>query len=163
MHQQVQQREPVQGPALHTGIRDGAVSPERRVAVVAEALRWLGTPYHHQARLHGVGVDCVHLLCAAFEAAGISGPIDPGHYARDWHMHRSQELYALSERGQEVEQPQPGDVALFKFGRTYSHGGVMVNTDQVVHAYMGSGVILTRLTEAPLATRLVRFWTMKGL
>ena len=25
---------------------------------VAEALTWLGTPYHHQGRVKGVGVDC---------------------------------------------------------------------------------------------------------
>ena len=34
--------------------------------VVAEARRWLGTPWRHQARLRGVGVDCGGLVvCVA--------------------------------------------------------------------------------------------------
>ena len=32
-----------------------------RAAVVAEAIAWLGTPYHHRARIKGVGVDCAQL------------------------------------------------------------------------------------------------------
>ena len=33
-----------------------------RTDVVAAAREWLGTPFHHQARLRGVGVDCVGLV-----------------------------------------------------------------------------------------------------
>jgi hypothetical protein len=40
-----------------------------RAAVVKEALTWLGTPYHHHARVKGVGVDCARLLCAVYEAS----------------------------------------------------------------------------------------------
>lgn len=42
-----------------------------RAAVAGEARRWLGTPYQHQARLLGVGVDCVGLVVAAGEGAGV--------------------------------------------------------------------------------------------
>lgn len=30
--------------------------------IVEEARKWIGTPYHHQQRLKGVGVDCVGLV-----------------------------------------------------------------------------------------------------
>ena len=33
-----------------------------RDAIVAEAHRWIGTPYRHQASLRGVGCDCLGLL-----------------------------------------------------------------------------------------------------
>lgn len=133
-----------------------------RQNVATAALLWVGTPYHHHARVRGVGVDCVHLLCAVYEACGLVSPVDPGPYAVDWHMHRNRELYleGLQLYGVETGAPQAGDVALFKFGRTYSHGGVMVSRDEVVHAYMGRGVIVTRLTEEPLADRPARFFTM---
>jgi hypothetical protein len=35
-------------------------------AQVQEALTWLGIPYHHHARVKGVGVDCAQLLCAVY-------------------------------------------------------------------------------------------------
>lgn len=136
-----------------------------RQNVALAALGWLGTPYHHHARIKGVGVDCVHLLCAVFEACGLVPPIDPGIYAPDWHHCRSAELYiaGLQQHGQEVGAPELGDVAIFKFGRTYSHAGVMVSRDEVVHAYSGMGVILTRLREEPLASRPARFFRVNAL
>lgn len=30
----------------------------KNLEAVTEALTWLGTPYHHQGRIKGVGVDC---------------------------------------------------------------------------------------------------------
>lgn len=135
---------------------------EQRSAVAAEALSWLGTGYHHHARLKGVGVDCAHHLCAVFEACGLVDPIDPGYYATDWHLHRGEEVYEewLARFAKRVEAPHVGDVAVFKFGRCFSHGGVFVSDDQVVHAYINVGVMLNRLCEAPLQGRDVHFWSV---
>lgn len=143
------------------------IEAQQRLAVIAEALTWLGTPYHHHGRLKGVGVDCGQSLCAIYEAADVTAPIDPGTYSTAWHLHRSEELYVqwLQRVGAvRTERPRAGDVALFRFGRTFSHGGVLVNVEgrrhTVLHAYVHQAVILTRLDEAPLAGRPVQFWTL---
>ena len=34
--------------------------------LVAEALTWLGTPYHHAGRVKGGGTDCGMLILQAF-------------------------------------------------------------------------------------------------
>jgi len=34
----------------------------RREDIVEAARAWLGTPYHHQASLRGVGCDCLGLV-----------------------------------------------------------------------------------------------------
>ena len=60
------------------------------------------------------------------------------------------------------EQPQLGDVALFQYGRCFSHGSILVDVDQVVHAYVNRGVILSRFNEDPLHGRPVQFWTLWG-
>ena len=52
--------------------------------VVAAARGWLGTPYHHQAALRGVGCDCLGLLRGVWRE--VVGP-EPAHlppYTRDW-------------------------------------------------------------------------------
>lgn len=140
-------------------------APDIRAAIVAEARTWIGTPYHHHARLRGVGVDCAQILIAVFEACGLVRNVQVGDYAREWHMHRSEEMYAewLDVYGTRIEDPQPGDVALFRFGRTFSHGAIIVGgalaTDlEMVHAYVNRGVIGSRLTEDPLQGRPVQFW-----
>jgi hypothetical protein len=62
-------------------------------AIVTEARAWMGTPYHHHARIKGVGVDCAQLLCEVYEAVGLVPHIDTGHYPHDWHLHRGEELF----------------------------------------------------------------------
>lgn len=142
----------------------------QRAAVVAEALTWINTPYHHHARVKGVGVDCAQLLCAVYEACGLVPHIDPGNYAHDWHLHRGEEVFIkwLEKVGaREVRAPLRsalGDVALFKYGRAYSHGSIVVDLHSgfgVVHAYVGRGVIQTRLDEEPLQGRQVSYWSLR--
>jgi cell wall-associated NlpC family hydrolase len=140
-----------------------------RQAVVKEALTWLGTPYHHHARVKGVGVDCAQLLCAVYEACGLVPHIDPGNYAHDWHLHRGEEVFIgwLERVGaREVRapvRPASGDVVLFRYGRAYSHGGIVVDGPgelTVVHAYLMRGVIRSRLDDEPLQGRRARFWSV---
>jgi cell wall-associated NlpC family hydrolase len=47
------------------------MTPTQQQAVIVEARRWLNTPYHHAAAVHGVGVDCLMLLCCVYSAAGV--------------------------------------------------------------------------------------------
>lgn len=58
-----------------------------REAVVAEARRWLGTPFHHKARLQGVGVDCLGLVWAVGEGAGVMPPITKKQAAPFWRFY----------------------------------------------------------------------------
>ena len=119
-----------------------------RAAVVAEALSWLGTPYAHRQRLKGVGVDCAQLPLAVYTAAGVLGETDVGAYAAQWHLHRGEELYLqhLDRLGaRELLQPeaQPGDFAIWRYGRTFSHGAMLVGPGgRIVHAVRGLGVVL---------------------
>lgn len=132
-----------------------------RAAIVAEALSWLGTPYHAHARVKGAGVDCVNLLCAVAEGAGLIPPTDPGFYAREWHLTHSPELFAdeLDKRATRTDWPQPGDVALYRFGRTYSHGAVFLEPGLLLHAYARvGGVVVHRWYESPLAGRPMICW-----
>lgn len=41
--------------------------------VITEARRWIGTPYHHQARLRGHGSDCIGTVCGVGLALGLMG------------------------------------------------------------------------------------------
>lgn len=45
-----------------------------RAAIVAEARGWIGTPFIHQHRVRGVGVDCAGLVICVARAVGIVPP-----------------------------------------------------------------------------------------
>lgn len=108
---------------------------EAREAVVREALSWIGTPYVSGADVRGAGVDCGMLLVRVYADLGIIPPVDPRPYPEQWHVHQQEERYLgwVERWGTEVPTPEPGDVTLFKFGRVYSHGAIVVAWPVIVH------------------------------
>ena len=129
-----------------------------------EAQSWLTTPYHHQGRIKGVGVDCAMLLCEVYHAAGLIPFIDPTPYPSDWHLHRSEERYLswVDQYADKVDDPLPGDIVLYRFGRTLSHGGIVINWPTIIHAYRGEGVVLAHGDNGALQGRIAGFWRIKG-
>jgi NlpC/P60 family putative phage cell wall peptidase len=138
--------------------------PNLRQAVVQEAASWIGTPFHHAARVKGAGVDCLMLLAEVYERAGVSRRIEPPFYVPDWHLHRDAERYmqGLLQYARPVEMPAPGDIALFRFGRTFSHGAIVTSWPRLIHAYWSIGVVWGDATLHPLKDRPVRFFTPFG-
>lgn len=138
---------------------------QARASVLAEAMTWIDTPYHHHGRIKGAGVDCAQLLIAVYSGCGVAPEVDPGVYSPQWAQHRSEEQFAqwLEHAGAHVVQtPAPGDVALFKFGRCFSHGGIVLDAERVIHAYVKRGVVINAFTDAELAGREVQFWSLWG-
>jgi cell wall-associated NlpC family hydrolase len=141
---------------------------DKRAEIVAEALTWAGTPYHHHARIKGLGVDCAQILAAVYGTCGLCpADLDLGNYAREWHLHRGDELYLdrlLKLGGRRVDgEPRPGDIGVWRFGRTFAHGGIVIEgggEPLILHAYINRGVILSRASEDPLQDREHQFWSV---
>lgn len=110
--------------------------------IVKETLEWVGTPYHHQARIKGIGVDCAQLLVGVAYNCGILNDEDlkliPTNYSVEWNIHNREEvmLGILQDMGcTPVEGvPEPGDIIAFRVGRAYGHLGIIVTSTEFVHA-----------------------------
>jgi cell wall-associated NlpC family hydrolase len=137
-----------------------------QAAVLEEALSWERTPWRHMARVKGHGVDCAQYLAAVYEAAGAIGHLELGAYPRDWHLHRDRPrfLEELEKHAASVERPQPGDVAMYRFGRHAAHGAIVLDWPYIVHAYQPAGMV-TRDDgdKGALGARLAGFWRMGAL
>ena len=135
----------------------------QRAAAVAEALSWQGTPYHHAARLKGVGVDCAMLPAAVYRTAGLIPDFTVAHYPPDWHLHRDVERYLdiVTRYAAEVPAPTgPGDFVLYRWGRCFAHGAIVIAWPEIVHAVIQVGVIRDRGDAGRLADRPRRFFTL---
>ncbi len=135
-----------------------------RQAVVAEAELWLGTPWHHNARVCGAGVDCANLPLACYHAAGLIPELRP-HYDQQWHLHRDEERFldVVRQHAREIEADAAGlgDLLVWKFGRTFSHGGIVSGAGEAIHAWINAGVIRTRWREhSDLNNRPIKAFTL---
>jgi cell wall-associated NlpC family hydrolase len=131
----------------------GAADDPRRAAVVAEARQWIGTPYHHMGRLKGVGCDCLTLLVEVYLRTGmIAGPVEVPFYRPDVMLHSSVEGYleGFLQHGHEVETPLPGDTVLFRWGKSYGHGGLVEAWPWIINADPRAGVSRANATQGRL-------------
>lgn len=132
---------------------------EQRLAVIAEARTWLGTPHKHRQCCKGAGIDCALFLREAFVDAGLAGRFDPGFYTHDWHMHQDEERYlsALEQYMHRLDASEdslrirlrdpeftmkPADVIMMKVGKTYSHGVIVTDWPNIIHAYFPEGCVV---------------------
>ena len=120
--------------------------------VVAVARCWLGTPYHDQASLRGVGCDCLGLARGVWrEVVGAEAfPIPP--YSRDWGETGPHEVLAIGARRMMAEiaiaHNTPGALVLFRMAprAIAKHVGILTTADSFIHSYERLGVVEEVLT-----------------
>ena len=123
-------------------------------AVIAAVRAWLGTPYHDQASLCGVGCDCLGLARGVWrDLIGAERQAIPP-YSRDWGETGVREVLADGARAMMIEIPLarigPGALVLFRMAprAIAKHVGILTAPDQFIHAYDRLGVIEQALTTA---------------
>jgi NlpC/P60 family putative phage cell wall peptidase len=130
------------------------VTPDDPDKVISAARSWLGTPYHDQASLCGVGCDCLGLVRGVWrEVVGPEPfPIPPDN--RDLGEQGETEVLADGARAMMIEvEPvaaAPGALILFRMrSRAIAkHVGILTGSGTFVHAYERLGVIEEPLTQS---------------
>jgi NlpC/P60 family putative phage cell wall peptidase len=121
----------------------------QRAAVIAEARTWLHTPWRHGAGIKGEACDCAHLLLRSYAAPGVV-PRDfvAPPYPRSWFLHQTEERFLnwVVNYFHCTEVPaaeaQPGDLMLFRIGRLFAHGAILVAPQLLIHAFAKNGMVL---------------------
>jgi NlpC/P60 family putative phage cell wall peptidase len=134
--------------------------------VIATARSWLGTPYHDQASLRGVGCDCLGLARGVWREVVGDEPFPIPPYSRDWGETGPREVLAEGARSMmpetAVSDAGPGALILFRMGRSTAparaiakHVGILIAPDHFIHAYERLGVVEEVLT--PTWARKIAF------
>ncbi|MBL1435862.1 MAG: C40 family peptidase [Rhodobacteraceae bacterium] len=137
------------------------VTSETSPSRIVKATRlWVGTPYHDQASVRGVGCDCLGLLRGVWRDVVGPEPMPVPPYSRDWGEAGPIEVLAEAARAAmaelEISEACTGDVILFRMraGSIAKHVGILSGKDrsgrphQFIHAYERTGVIEEHLTNA---------------
>lgn len=138
-----------------------------RAAIVAEALTWEGTPYLSGALVKGVGVDCAMLPNAVYSAVGLA-PRQDIQYPPDWMMHRDEEKFLsfITPYARRIQPKQalPGDLIIWRFGRTFSHSAIILDLPEVLHAAIRGGAVIRAdvSRDVDLIDRECRYYSVFG-
>ena len=111
-----------------------------RPQIIAATRLWLGTPYHHQASLRGVGTDCLGLIRGLYRDFYGEEPESTPAYSRDWAEASGTEPLLSAARRHLIEidpqAAQPADVLVFRWRRSSAakHVAILSAPDRMIHA-----------------------------
>lgn len=138
-----------------------------RADVLAEAERWIGTPYCHQASRRGVGADCLGLIIGIWNAVGDEALRLDRRDQRSWAEHADGEplLDGLRQHLRQVPlaDARPADVLALRWRTRWpaSHLAVLMEDETIIHAYEGGRVVRSHL--APWKAHLAACFTFPSL
>lgn len=159
-------------PLTHTPIRIDEVISAVGWAIVQEARSWVGTPFHHQAAVKGLGCDCAGLVRGVGVACGV---VDlPDHV---WAPHAN---YAriprpeIMERGMRaflieipLDKVRVGDVIWMQWRKDLPmHVGIVaVHLGRVtlIHSTSEVGKVVEHGLTAEWCTRVASAWRFPGV
>jgi NlpC/P60 family putative phage cell wall peptidase len=108
--------------------------------MVTAARTCLGTPFHHQGRKAGVGLDCIGLIVIALRAAGFAVH-DRADYGR--RPDGKSLMAALKEHGaQPASSIAAGDVLLFRYDGQPQHAALATGPDRMIHSFAPAGAVV---------------------
>lgn len=132
---------------------------------VRVAREYIGTPWVHDARLKGVGVDCVGLIVCALAELGVDVPDERG-YSRDDEFDRmTSRIEAQCTMLLDHEASWPGDLVVFRGPRITNHVGIYTDTENFIHAWNSPTVsaVVEMPFDAYWTGKIHSRWSYRGL
>lgn len=136
-----------------------------RDEIVAEARTWIDTPFQHQARVKGLGVDCAGVVIEVGKALGLLDYTEQG-YARQPNPERMGSLLEEHLVRIDKEDVMPGDIYWMRFIEPM-HLAIATELGDgrtgVIHAYSNIGRCVEHGLDGKWSRRVVRCYRYKGV
>jgi NlpC/P60 family putative phage cell wall peptidase len=134
-----------------------------RSDIVAAARSWVGTPFHWEASVKGVGCDCKGLIAGvAREIGRPEGDALEAHARAYSRRIDARELKSgLQRLFDRTDTPHAGDILLLHVAGKAQHMAIYAGDGRMIHTARG----LNKVTEVPVGKSrpIDSIWTWRGL
>ncbi len=114
--------------------------------IEAAARKWIGTPFAHQGRTRGAGVDCAGVIIGVANELGLANSFeDTANYAADPDG-RMEKLLAKHLDRVSWNERQQGDVVHVAWSKLPQHVGILTDKNTLIHAFGDAGVVETHIS-----------------
>jgi cell wall-associated NlpC family hydrolase len=110
-------------------------------SIVTEARTWLGTPWMHNQRAKGLGVDCVQFAIASVEPFGV----EVGEKFNYYRTPRGNSLLEYLDKlpsTKRVSEIKKGRLLVFKIRGAPHHVGIATGDNTFIHACTRAGKVI---------------------
>lgn len=137
----------------------------KRERFLQAAISYLGTPFHHQGRLPGVGLDCAGVVVCAAREAEIEVADQRGYAHQPFGGLFEQ---AVLDHADPIGRAEllPGDLLLFAFGGAPQHIAVVTAVAErlhMVHAHAQVRKVAEQAVDAVWEAQLRGCFRLRGL
>ena len=148
--------------------------------IVATARSWIGTPFHHQARVKGKGCDCFGLIIGVARELNLRGKnstlvADHDEVTYPKMLNGQYVIDRLSQIFDEitVESAEPGDVVLFKIHGNPQHLAILSDYNfgsnetkstralGIIHCTMDTRGVVEQRLDDQLGQNLIKGYTWR--
>lgn len=142
-----------------------------RDAVLAEARQWIGTPFHHQAALRGIGCDCIGFVAGVARQIGVReapqwfDDIRFRGYGREPDPMKLRAACAEYLDPVRIPELRVADIILFTFFKEPMHFGFLSACEprRILHAYEPVGRVTENSLDAKWQRRVIGGYCFRGL
>lgn len=144
-------------------------SPPSIEEFIEEIMRWEGTPFIHQARVRGVGADCIGVAIGVARVFGYDHSVGFGDHRNYKRSPNTQEMELLLKRYLDPINKRnalPGDLLHLYFIQRPQHIGFLLPDNMILHAkeeHDGSGMVVVHSIDEFWWSRVVSAYRFRGL
>lgn len=128
--------------------------------IISTARSYLNTPFHHQARVKGVGIDCAGLLICVARDLGLQHYDVQGYSRVPSGAEFERHLAANLDRIMEIE---PGCVLLMAFDSDPQHVAICTSLTTIIHAHYEVRKCVEHDLDAVWTSRIWAIYRFRGL
>jgi len=133
-----------------------------RSEIIITVRKYLNTPFRHQGRDPGKGLDCVGILICASKELGITDFDYKNYTMRPDTKVMMKYMSQFADRIP-IKEAKAGDIYQLHFTDEPTHYAVITSDNTILHAYLRAGKCVEHSMNDHWKRRITYAWRLKGI